>query len=226
MRVLLLVSCLVLGSCGIGGYHIKDVAKSDIALVSDIHQKNSRILLSDLLRKLYKRNPSQLPSHRSVDNRINQLLVSTGYLEFTECGSLIETQLMEAVLQPAFNGDRVFCLMAGLIGMVNHSYNYKAEFYAMDSLDEQKLYKSARNIELLAWRLRKAAINAAKADSVDQPVLLTFGLNPTNPNLSFERLYGKLISQQDLMARVIADQNKRAINFVMHSVASFFFIPL
>lgn len=226
MRVLLLVSCLIVGSCGIGGYHIKDVAKSDIALVADIHFNASRVLLADLISKLYKRNPSQLPSTGSIESRMNQLLVPIGYLEFNECGTLIETQLMEAALQPTFRGDRVFCLMAGLVGMMNHSYNYKASFYAMDSLDEQKLYKSARNVELLAWRLRKAATKAAKADHLDQPVLITFGLMPINPNLSFERIYGKLISQQDLMAQVIADQNKRAINFVMHRVASFFFIPL
>lgn len=215
---MLLLFCIQ--ACGIGGYHVRDVAKTDTSLVIEMHYQQTRDLMRTLTRKLYKRNPSQLPANKTIDERVERLFGVHDGLGFSECGSGVETELMEAVLHESFQGDRVFCLMAGLVGMVNHSFAYKSEFYVTDTLDQQKLYNSARNVERLAWRLRKPA-----ADS-NQPYLLSNSVQAGQINLSFERLFGKLIALQDILALIVADQNKRAINYVVRRIGSFFFLPL
>jgi hypothetical protein len=180
-----------------------------------VHYQSTRELLKELTIKLYKRNPSQLAkSDRLAEERVAQLFAHSGTLQFPELGEGAETVLMERALSKEFKGDRVFCLMAGLIGMVNHSYNYLDDFYLLHKLDEQKLYKSARNIERLAWRLN------------NKPLLLTNSLKKGHANLSFERLYGKLIAHQDAMALIAADSNKRVRNFMVQGVASVLFMPL
>ncbi len=211
---------MLLSACGVGGYQFKDVAKTDTSLVMEVHRKQTRELLRTLTVKLYKRNPRELPGNQLVKERLNSLFASASYLESRECGPEIETALMERSLAIGFRGDRVFCLMAGLIGMFNHSYNYKLEFYITDSLDEQKLYKSARNVERLAWRLRNS-----KSES-GEPLLLSNSTEAGHINLSFERLFGKLIAHQDALAEIMADKNKRAINYMVRSLGSFFFVPL
>lgn len=197
-----------------------DVAKSDTAMVFDLHYRTSMELLRELTEKLYRRNPMYLPAGKTIQQRQHSLFDVPDFLEYRECGELIETELMEATLQPTYKPDRVFCLMAGLVGMVKRSYEYKTRFYVLDKLDEQKLYKSARNIERLAWRLQ----NVKQADG--QPLLLSNSTEAGNINLSYERLFGKLISLQDTMAKIAADKNKRSINFVVRRVGAFFFIPL
>lgn len=206
---------LALGSCSTNSFKLVDIAKSDTSLVIDIHRQATRALLKELTIKLYKRNPRELAKNdRLLDERLAQLFAHGGTLQFPELGEGIETVLMERALSPEFNGDRVFCLMAGLIGMMNHSYNYLDDFYLLHKLDEQKLYKSARNIERLAWRLN------------NKPLLLTNSLQPNKLNLSFERMYGKLIAHQDAMALIAADSNKRVRNFMVQGVASVLFMPL
>lgn len=203
-------------SCS-SSYRVQDIAKDDTSLVYELHYAETQRLLEELMRKLYKRNPVQLPGDRLVDERVHSLFEVTDFIEFRECGRAVETKLMEQALAPQFSGDRVFCLMAGLNSMMRHSYGYRSRFYVTDSLNEQKLYKSARNIERLAWRLRAGATEAP---------LLSDSLDENAPNLSFQRLYGKLIAHQDMMAKIAADANKRTINYVVRSLGSFFFLPL
>ncbi len=186
----------------------------------ELHYKQAIALLRELTVKLYKRNPNQLPGHITVNERVESLFEVPDFLEFKECGGAIETELMEQVLATDFKGDRVFCLMAGLLGMVKHSYSYKQTFFMTSSLDEQKLYKSARNTERLAWRLRTVP------EGSNAPLLLTNSLEENSVNLSFERLFGKLIAQQDMLALIVSEKNKRAINYVVRQIGSFFFLPL
>lgn len=210
----------LLQSCGIGGYHVRDVAKTDTSLVIETHYQQMRDLLQELTRKFYKRNPSQLPASKTVNERITRLFGVHDGVGFSECGPGVEIELMEAALNDSFQGDRVFCLMAGLVGMVNHSFAYKSDFYVTDTLDQQKIYNSARNLERLSWRLRQAATGSY------QPHLLSNSVEEGRINMSFERLFGKLIALQDILALIVADQNKRAINYVVRRIGSFFFLPL
>ena len=37
--------------------------------------------------------------------------------------------------------------------MIAQAYNDKSQFYLTDSLDAQRLYNAARNLEIAAWKL-------------------------------------------------------------------------
>lgn len=213
---------LNLFGCVSTGDKVTHVAKSNIDMVTELHLRETRSQLEELTIKLYKRNPRQLAkADLLISERLDMLFSGYGSLQFDELGAGSETELMELALNPEFEGDRVFCLMAGLIGMINHSYNYQSEFHYLNiDLDEQKLYDSARNIERLSWRISRAR------DANGELLLLTDGLDKNDLNLSYERLFGKLIAEQDMMAKIATQRSKRVINIIATSVASFLFIPL
>ena len=54
-----------------------------------------------------------------------------------------------------YPGDRVHAFMSALLTMTMASYDHKQTFFG-DSLDAQKLYNSARNIETAVWKLSNA----------------------------------------------------------------------
>jgi hypothetical protein len=41
-------------------------------------------------------------------------------------------------------------------GMLNAAFEEKTEFFMLDELDPQKIYNSARNLEIAAWKLANA----------------------------------------------------------------------
>lgn len=135
---------------------------------------------------------------------------------------------MNLGLTHGFQGDRVFAVVVGLAGMLREAYGFKDEFYLLDDLDQQKLYISARNIEVLVWRLSQSR------DKHGRPLIYTNGFVqlatnenlPGEVNLSFERLFGKLIAHQDMLANIMAGKTQRAINSVAHSLVSMTFMPL
>ncbi|MCD8512741.1 MAG: hypothetical protein LRY63_04615 [Nitrincola sp.] len=91
----------------------------------------------------------------------------------------------------------------------------------LNNLDQQRLYNSARNIEIIVWRLSN------RRDSRGSLFLLTNGIAEGKvQNLSFERLFGKLIAHQDMMARIVSDKNNRGINKVVISVATATLFPI
>ena len=118
-----------------------------------------------------------------------------------------------------YQGDRVFALGVGLRGMLYKAYGEKSELFLLDSLDPQKLYNSARNIEIIAWRL------AHKRGAKGRLLLLTNSTNGTI-NLSFERLFGKMIANQDMISEIIAAGANRTINKIVHSIAQAVFLPV
>ncbi|MEH6542923.1 MAG: hypothetical protein V7721_03185 [Porticoccaceae bacterium] len=207
---------------------VKNLAKSDIDFVADAHYASAQRILRELNTKLYRRNPVQLTHGRvlggssapTAASREQQLFRADGPLVFDELGGRRGTRAMELALAPEFEGDRVFALMAGLTGMVRHSYDYRAEFFMLDNIDEQKLYQSARNVEILLWRLSRAHSHSG------QPLILTNHRSGEVDNLSFERLFGKLIATQDMLAEIAAQKNNRLINQVAHNAASLVFFPL
>ena len=103
-------------------------------------------------------------------------------------------------VDPAFRGDRVFALMVGMTGMIRESYGMKTEFFMLSKLDYQKLYYSARNIEIAMWRIRTHLDEQGKA------LILTNSRKGEGYNLSYERLFGKLIAHQDMLALIIAQK--------------------
>jgi hypothetical protein len=110
--------------------------------------------------------------------------------------------------------------MFGLLTMTDAAFEHKEEFYILDSLNEQKLYNCARNMEIAIWKL------ADDRDRAGHLYLLSNELDPANRYLSFEREFGREIGLLDLMATVVADRNGRGLSRVGQSVVSTIFLPV
>jgi hypothetical protein len=104
--------------------------------------------------------------------------------------------------------------------MIFLSYGGKIEFYLTDTLDPQKLYNCARNIEIAAWKLANAH------DAHGEPLILSNETAGDVRNLSFEREFGKMIGYQDVMAQIAAQRTNRTIRRVVQSLATAVFLPI
>ena len=100
------------------------------------------------------------------------------------------------------------------------AYDNRHEFFVTDQLDPQKLYNSARNVEIAAWKL------ANDRDPAGQLYLLSNSMDEAVANISYERLVGKIIGRQDMMAELIADRSSRTIRHVVQNMASAVFLPI
>jgi hypothetical protein len=215
---LLLPALLVSLLAACGGYEIKNLAKSDIDLVADEFIEESRREVRELVVKLYKRNPDQLAviPGMTLEGRLAQLKTARGVLDFPELNGLQGIDAMNLTFDPAYRGDRVFALVVGLGGMLRQAYSYKPELFIHDQLNSAALVTSARNVEILLWKLK----NTRRPDG--QPYLVTYEYRGVIDNLSFERLFGKLIVLQEMMARIAGDRSDRAVTRSVHAVSSVF----
>ncbi len=198
------------------------MAKSDIDMVADRYIDELHVLLRQLTIKLYRRNPRELRKVKSVtiDSRLAQLFGESDHLKFDELFGKQNTDAILLALDPAYAGDRVFALMAGLTGMIRQSYGGKHEFFLLDDLDGQQLYNCARNIEITNWRLNH------RLDRSGNRLILANALPGETINYGFERLFAKMVAHQDMMARIMADKNDRTIKTVVQSVATAAFLPV
>lgn len=196
------------------------LAKSDIDRVVDTDRSEVMAGMHRIAVKLYKRNPKewkksgQLSAAAAVDR------LFAGSLNFPELGGRQEGAAALFAFSPEYQGDRVLAVMAGLLGMVYAAFEHKDDFYMLDSLNEQKLYNCARNIEIAIWKM-----SSTRNDS-GQLLLLSNELDPNNPNLSFEREFGRVIGLLDLLSKVVADKNGRMITRITQSIATSVFLPV
>jgi hypothetical protein len=206
---------------GCSGYEVKNLMKSDIDLVTDEFIDETRSAVQELVVKLYKRNPSQLKKNpgMTVEGRLAQLRVNRYELNFVELGGKQDIEAMNMAFDPAFQGDRVFALVVGLGSMLRVSYRYKPEVFLPDSLEPKVLLTSARNIEVLLWKLK----NTRHPNG--EHFIVSHENNGVIDNLSFERLFGKIIVLQEMMARIAGDSDDRAFTSAVHAVSTVF-IPL
>lgn len=220
--VLLSLTALLLGGCANSGdprpFQLKNLAKTEIDMVTDLHIQTVNRLARELTIKLYKRNPRELAKvpGMTVAQRLDVLFGTPRLITHAELNNLYAEKAVPLAFDPAFEGDRVFALMVGITGMLHASYDYRNEFYLLNELNQQKLYNSARNLEAVAWRLN--TYRHADGD----PFLFA---NSTT-NLSFERLLGKMIAHQDMMANIVSDATNRTINTVVHGIASTTLLPI
>lgn len=213
----------LLGGCGGNDRFLKNLAKTDIDFVADAHLREMNRSMETLLVKLYKRNPRELAKSTAVtiEQRQRQIFGMPGPLRFTELDHRQGTAALELAFTPDFQGDRVFAVMVGLVSMVRSSYNWQEEQFLLDSLDPQQLFDSARNIEILAWRLNH------RRDAQGNPLLLTNSRPGEEENLSFERLYGRMISVQDMLAFIISGKVDRGVTRVFQgALSSAAFLPM
>jgi hypothetical protein len=129
------------------------------------------------------------------------------------------TDAIQLSLKPDYAGDRVFAFVAGMGGMLLTAFNERYEFYVTDDLDAQKLYNAARNIEVAAWKL-------SHDRGANGELLLLSNESGSLANLSFEREFGKMIGNLDLLSNAIADKSNRTVVKVVQSVATMVFLPI
>lgn len=198
----------------------KYLAKTEIDRVIDTTQAEVVSGLMTVAEKLYRRNPREwkkagFPSREAALKRLAERAVLPPELEGKREGAAAMLAFRED-----YSGDRVAALMLGLLTMVDAAFEHRQESYVLDSLDEQKLYNTARNIEIALWKLSTAR-NAG-----GELYLLSNELDPYNRNVSFEREFGRVLGLLDLLSKVVADTSGRTITRLTQSIATALFLPV
>jgi len=198
-----------------------DVLKSDIDIAAEVHLRESLASARLIMEKLYRRNPREWrkSGSASMEAALDHAFEPQMDLSFPELGGVRGTDAILLALKPEYGGDRVFAFGVGLASMVLLSYNGKTEFYLTDSLDAQKLYNAARNVEIAVWKLENA--RDARGD-----LLLLSNEMTSVSNLSFEREFGKIIAYQDAMAQIAAQRTNRTIRRAIQTLATAVFLPI
>ncbi len=208
----------------VANFDPKQIGKADIDRVADLHRREIFASVRVLAEKLYRRNPREWKKggHASVEAAIDRLLDPRTGWRPADAGGRRGTDAILLALSPEFAGDRVAVMVGGLGGMLNAAFEEKTEFFLPDELDPQKIHNSARNLEIAAWKLANARDAAGN--------LLLLSNEPAQggqaANLSFEREFGKMIGNLDLLANLLADKGHRTIARVAQSVATAVFLPV
>ncbi len=213
---------VMLGGCASQGdvkareFEITSVVKNDIDLVSETHQRVVFAALKQLAVKLYKRNPREWRKggYETLEIAVEAITLTP----FTAVDNKVSIDCIRLTFDESYQGDRVKAFIVGLETMVLASYDGHRSFYLHNMLEAQKLYDSARNIELASWMLRKKY-----KQNGELFLLSTEGSEEIN--FSFERLFGKMINAQDMIAQIIADRGHRQIKNVIQAIATAF-IPI
>lgn len=203
---------------------INQLGKGDFDRMADVELRENMDTLRALMLKLYKRNPQELKKSTSDSAEKMATWVFDGGAQhqyrFPELHNLQSTDAIFQAFKPEFTGDRVMSFIVGLQTMLLKAHNDKTEFYLTDSIDPQRVYNVARNIEIAVWKLS----NARKPDG--SLYLLTNEMNDLERNLSFEREFGKMIGRTDLYAIALAEKSQRFISRTMQNLATAIFLPI
>jgi hypothetical protein len=202
-------------------FNPKYLAKSDTDRVLDLSRKDIVAQLLNIADKLYKRNPKQW-RNAGFASRSAALARLANFETDPPAGleGLAGSPAALKAFAPDYEGDRVAALVYGLLTMVDAAYEHKSDFYLLSSLDPQKLHNCARNMEVALWKL-----STAKGDD-GKPLVISNELDPANPNLSYEREFGKIIGLLDFLASVVSDKTGRTITRVSQSLALGLFLPI
>ncbi len=211
------------GSSTARSFSIANLAKSDVDTITEIHQKEALAALKRLTEKLYRRNPAEWRKSNctSADQAVNEIFAPLDHWDLSSRQTLDWKAGIFTAFRTDYVGDRIKSLMEALITMTMTAYDNKTDLYVLDSLDPQKLYNTARNFEVVAWKLSSAR------NARGEPLLLSNALDANGvANLSFEREFGKLIQTQDLIALVIEEKTNRVIRTGVIDTATFFLLPI
>ena len=218
--IILLVLATFLTSCQKNIF--TNITKTDIDIVSEIHVINAKGYIEELIIKLYKLNPIYIQKNDKF-NKVSEVIIDifkeTDISKIDKSGKENIDYILKG-FEKSFNGDRVYLISKGLYGMINASYNYKDKFYLTDpKLSSEKLMNTAINIETLVWRLSNTKKNG-------EILIKTNNIDDDKINLSFERLFGKLINNQENMSRIISSQQGRDVQKVAKRIVSTIFLPI
>ena len=203
-------------------FNVKSLAKTDVDEVLDIYVHEVRTYLRELMVKLYRRNPRELQKsgHADINKNIARVFDQVHNWKFDELHGQKSIDAIYLAFDEDYQGDRVLAFTVGLTSMIMMSYGNNTDFYILDSVDPQKLYNSARNIEIAVWKLEH------NRDSSGELFIYSNSLPDEPPNLSYERLFGKLIAVQDTIAVIIEDKTNRTIKKVIQQMATAVFLPI
>lgn len=203
------------------GADARQLAKTDLDRVIEVHHREIFDGLRRLTEKLYRRNPRQWKQagNAHLEAALAQIFETPHDWRFAALEGRFGVEALHLAFREDFAGDRVLALIAGLGGMIQTAFENKTEFFVVDDLDAQKLYNSARNVEIAVWKLSNAR------DAAGHPLLHSNEAGPVS-NLSFEREFGKLIGSLDVLAKIIAEKNQRVLARVMQSMATAVFLPV
>lgn len=232
-RLVWLMCLMVLAACASRGggtapgkvsnaYDPAQIAKTDIDRVAETHQRELFASLKLLTEKLYRRNPREWKKSNqpSLDAAVARIFEGHHEWKFPELEGKRGAEAIYLAFREDYQGDRVLAFVAGVGGMMQAAFNDKTEFFVLDDLDAQALYNAGRNVEIAVWKLS----NARAADG--ELFLLSNEANANVRNLSFEREFGKLIGNLDLLAKIIADKTNRTVVKVIQNVATALFLPV
>ena len=220
-KIILILPILLLASCQ--NNILTNIAKTDIDIVTEIHAKNAKEYIEELVIKLYKINPVYIQNNKEFNN-VSEVIIDI--FKDVNKNKIDKTgkENIDFILKgfsDEFDGDRIYYIARGLFGMINASYNYKKKFYITDkNLNSQKLMNTSTNIQTLVWRLS----NTKGKNNVI--LIKTNNIANNNINLSFERLFGKLINNQENMAMIISSQEGRMIQKAAKGIVSSIFLPI
>jgi len=203
-------------------FKLSSLAKTEVDQIADLHLQASLEHLRLLTEKLYRRNPHEWKKtgQPSLQAAVARIFDGDFKQSFAELDQKRGIDALYLAFQEDFQGDRVLALSWGLATMSLAAYNDTTDFYAWDDLDPQKLYNAARNYEIAIWKL------STNRDSQGQVYLLTNEINGEVRNLSFEREFGKLLAEHDMMAKIVAGRTNRTIVRMVQNLAAAIFIPL
>lgn len=227
--LLLALTALLLAACatrvGPGGqrenrFDPRYLAKTEIDRVADTSRAEVVLGLRRVAEKLYKRNPKEWKKSGQPSSEAALERLFAGRVDFPELEGRREGAAVLHGFNASYQGDRVLAVMAGLLGMTYAAFEEKDDFYMLDDLSEQKLYNCARNVEIAVWKL-----SSTRNGSGDF-VLVSNELDPNNPNLSFEREFGRVIGLLDFLSKIVADKHGRTITRFTQSVATAVFLPV
>ncbi|MDX1573251.1 MAG: hypothetical protein R3341_04440 [Methylophaga sp.] len=222
-RFSLLLLCLSLMACKqLPPPQIAQFGKSTVDEVIELHQQRVMQDLKTLTLKLYRRNPNERHDRgkRSLEESVARLFNYPAHVGFAKWKNTKPTDILRDALSTDYQGDRVLAFTVGMRRMLMASYNNQTEFYYLTEIDAQKLYNSARNIEIAAWLL------ATKRDTNGERILLSDSSKGLERNLSFQRLIGGMIATQDNLSQIIAEKEGRLVKNIVVQAASMAFLPI
>ncbi len=204
-------------------YAVSRWGKSDMDEVIEFHQRAAMQNLKELMVKLYYRNPAGRHDVklRTIEASVNLTFSHSNDDYYPQWESIKATDIVRIALDESYQGsDRILPFIVGLRKMIMASYDNHTEFFYLTSIDAQKLYNSARNIEIAAWML------AENRDVHGRLLLLSDSLEQERRNLSYQRLIGQIIATQDNLATIMSHKSGRLIKNVVVTAASMVFLPI
>lgn len=218
---LLLVACAAPAGRESAPFRPASLLKTDIDRVAEGHRREFYASLRLLAEKLYRRNPREWrkAGWSRQEEAVERLFGKRHNWRFPELQGRSGSELIRLAMAGDYGDDRVFAFVAGLGGMVHEAFDGKDEFDMMDSLDPQRLYNAARNLEVAVWKL-------SQERGGDGSLLLLSNEAGPPANLSFEREFGKMIGNLDLLSTLIADKTDRTVVKVVQNMATAVFLPV